>query len=138
MLHGLQGHCDFITDDMLAAAVALAGGGARSTYGSCGAYSAGLMALSAKMAPRTDNPTKEQIAELEKSKEKFYEFRDWFVAEFGGVSCSEALHKLFGGYYVQADAESRAALKKTQEQLGFNCQVVTAKTAIKIAEMLEL
>ena len=67
MLHGLQGYCAFITDDMLAAAIALAGGGARSTYGSCGAYSAGLMALSAKMSPRTPAPTKEQIAELEKS-----------------------------------------------------------------------
>lgn len=121
---------------MLAAAIALAGGGARSTYGSCGAYSGGLMALSAKMCPRTENPTSDQIAELEKSKLKFYEFRDWFVSEFGGVSCSEALHKLYRGYYILADAESYAALKKLQEQLGFNCQVLTAKTAVKIAEMI--
>jgi len=132
----LQAYCDFITDDMLAAAIALAGGGARSTLGSCGAYSGGLMALSAKLSPRTEEPTKEQIAELEKSKARFYEFRDWFVSEFGGVSCSEAIHKLFGGYYNQADEESRKALKKVQEQLGFNCQVVTAKTAVKIAEMI--
>jgi hypothetical protein len=136
VLHGLQGYCDFITDDMLASSISMGGGGARATFGSCGAFVGGLMALSAKLAPRTENPTKEQIAELEKSKEKFYEFRDWFVAEFGGVSCSETLHKLFGGYYIQADAESRAALKKVQEQMGFNCQVVTAKTVIKIAEMI--
>ena len=121
---------------MVVSTIALAGGGARSTLGSCGAYSAGLMALSAKMSPRTENPTKEQIAELEKSKETFYAFRDWFVSEFGGVSCSAALHKLFGGNYNQGDAESRKALKTLQDKLGFNCQVVTAKTAIKIAEMI--
>jgi hypothetical protein len=136
VLHGLQGCCGFITDDMLASSIAMGGGGARATFGSCGAFVGGLMALSAKMAPRTENPTKEQIAELEKSKEKFYEFRDWFISEFGGVSCDETLHKLFGGRWIEADEQSRAALKKRQAELGFNCQVVTAKTAIKIAEMI--
>jgi hypothetical protein len=121
---------------MLAAAIALAGGGASATYGSCSAFSGGLMALSAKMSPRTPEPTAAQIAGLEKSKKQFYEFRDWFVTEFGGVSCAETLFRLFGGHYLQSDAESRKALKKVQEQLGFNCQVVTAKTAVKIAEML--
>ena len=94
------------------------------------------MALSAKLSPRTENPTREEIVELEKAKARFYEFRDWWLSEFGGVNCSETLQRLFGGYYNQADEESRKALKKVQDVMGFNCQVVTAKTAVKIAEML--
>lgn len=92
--------------------------------------------MSAKMSPRTPEPTTAQIAELDKSKKRFQEFRDWFITEFGGVSCAEALFTLFGGHFRLDDAESRKALKKVQDRLGFNCQVVTAKTAVKIAEMI--
>ena len=138
----MQGYCEFISDDVVYSGIALAGGGARATFGSCGAYSAGLMALSVKFCPRSARisiePADKEIAELEGAKTRFYQFRDWFTQEFGGVNCSDVLYKLFGGRYIQADDESRKALKKLQEQLGFNCQVVTAKTVVKVAEMVGL
>ncbi len=132
----MQESCDFITDDMVFSGVALAGGGARSTLGSCGAYAGGLMTLSAKLSPHVSGLSPEQIEELERGRVKFYEFRDWFKDEFGGVSCYEALHKLFGGYYDQADEKSRKELKDLQDRLGFNCHVVTDKTVTKLKEML--
>ena len=123
---------------MLFSAVALSGGGARATVGSCGAYSAGLMALSTKLSPRNaETPEKEQ-EELEKMRSKCYEFRDWFVNEFSGVSCREALHKLFGAYYDLANEADRKRLAEVQKAIGFNCEVVTAKTAVNLAEMLGL
>ena len=100
------------------------------------------MALSAKLCPRSTglsvDPTEKEVAELERAKTRFYEFRDWFSKVFSGVSCSDTLYKLFGGRYIQANEESRQTLKKLQEQLGFNCQVVTARTVVKVAEMLGL
>jgi len=125
-----------ITDDLVYSGIALSGGGARSTFGSCGAFSAGLMALSTRFSPHASELSLEQIEEVEKARTRFYQFRDWFVAEFGGVSCYETLHKLFGGYYDQSNEESRKALKRVQEEKGFNCQVVTAKTVVKVAAML--
>lgn len=120
---------------MVYSGIALSGGGARSTLGSCGAYAGGLMALSVRFSPHASELSPEQIEELEKARAKFYQFRDWFVGEFGGVSCYETLHKLFGGYYNQNNDESRKALKKVQDQLGFNCRVVTNKTVVKVVEM---
>ena len=121
---------------MVVSAIALAGGGARATAGSCGAFSGGLMALSAKFSPRSAELSKEELEELEKAKVKFYAFRDWFVSEFGSVTCFEMLRKLFGGSYNLASEESRKELKKVQDAMGFNCQVVTAKTVVKVAEMI--
>jgi hypothetical protein len=134
----LQGYCDFITDDMVFSGIALAGGGARARGGNCGAFSAGLMAISVKMSPRTaETPEKEQ-AELEKMRAKCYEFRDWFIAEYSGISCLDALHKLFGGNFDQSKESDRKRLAEIQKAVGFNCEALTAKVAVKLAEMLEL
>ena len=134
----MQGYCDFITDDTLLSSIPLAGGGARAKGGNCGAYSAGLMALSAKMSPRTAETPEKEGEELEKMRAKCYEFRDWFITEYSGVSCRDALYKLFGGYYEQANETDRKKLAEVQKAMGFNCEVVTAKVAVKLAEMLGL
>ena len=127
---------------MVYSGVALSGGGARATFGSCGAYSGGFMTLSAKLPPRSPepstDPTTEQLAELEKAKGRFHIFRDWFAREFGSVSCSLILKKLFGGNYILSDENSRKDLEKVQEKLGFNCHVVTTRTIAKVLEMLNL
>ncbi len=136
MLHGLQHNYDFITDDMTASAIALAGGGAGSHTGSCGAFSGGLMALSACFCPHSENLSEEELTRLEKASPRFTEFRDWFIKEFGGVNCSDALQKLFGFCYKLNNDEERAALRNIQKRLGFSCDLIVEKAAVKAAEII--
>jgi hypothetical protein len=96
------------------------------------------MAISLKMSPHAPVTPEKENEELEKMRVKCYEFRDWFVAEYSGVSCLDTLHKLFGGNFDQASESDRNRLKEVQKAVGFNCEVVTAKVALKLAEMLEL
>jgi len=121
---------------MIVSGIALAGGGARMPSGSCGAYTAGLMALSAALCPKAERLSASEIEALEKVRPKFYKFRDWFAAEFGGVSCAAALLKLFGWTYHQNSDKEREELRELQKRLGFNCEVVTGKTAVELARML--
>ena len=121
---------------MIVSAIALAGGGARATTGSCGAFSGGLMALSTRFCPRSEELADKELAELEKARHRFYEFRDWFIKEFSGVSCSDVLLKFFGRSYNLRIDKERDELTKLQKELGFNCGLVVEKVAIRIAEML--
>ena len=70
---------------MIVSGIALAGGGARMPWGSCGAYSAGLMALSAALCPDGDELSASGKKALDDVRPNFYEFRDWFAGEFGGA-----------------------------------------------------
>jgi hypothetical protein len=99
VLRGLQGCCNFISDALLISSFSLAGGGARSQLGSCGAFSGGLLALSAGLSPRSRDLSVEESAELEKTYETFGKFRDWFVQEFGDATCPGVMTKLFGRVY---------------------------------------
>ncbi len=137
MLRGLQPYYDFITDDMIVAAVALAGGGARATTGSCGAFSGGLMALSTGLCPHSEELTEEEMAKLEKARPAFYNFRDWFIDEFSGVNCVNVLRKLFGRTFDLNSEKDVSELRRIQKGLGFNCELVTGKVAVKITEMLD-
>lgn len=121
---------------MTVSAIALAGGGAGSHVGSCGAFSGGLMALSARFCPRSEELTDEELVKLEKGHPRFYEFRDWFTREFGGVNCSDVLRKLFGFSYNLNSDKERDELRKIQNELGFNCGLVIEKVAIRTAEIL--
>jgi len=104
--------------------------------GSCGAYTAGLMALSVALCPKADELSDEEMEALKKVRPQFYEFRDWFVGEFGGVSCAAVLLKLFGWTYHLNDDKEREELDQLRKKLGFDCGVVTGKTAVKLAKML--
>jgi len=121
---------------MIVSGIALAGGGARMPSGSCGAYAAGLMALSAALCPKADRLSASEIETLKKVRPKFYKFRDWFTGEFGGVSCASVLLQLFGWTYHRNDDQEREELRKLQKKLGFNCEVVTGKTAVALAKKL--
>ena len=94
------------------------------------------MALSASWCPKADRLSASEIKALKKVRPKFYKFRDWFVAEFGGVSCASVLLKLFGWTYRQNNDKEREELRKLQKKLGFNCEVVTGKTALELARTL--
>ncbi len=104
--------------------------------GSCGAYAAGLMALSAALCPKGDKLSPGEIDALKKIRPKFYKFRDWFTGEFGGVSCAAVLLKLFDWTFHQNSDHEREELRKRQKKLGFNCEVVTGKAVVELAKML--
>ena len=128
----MQKYFDFISDDIVQAGIALAGGGGMVTFGSCGAFSGGLMALSIKFSPRSDELSQEEIEEFKKVSSNFYEFRNWFVTEFGGVTCREVQCGLFGRFYnLMNDEESQAKSKE-----GKSCTPVSIKSALKVAEIL--
>ena len=74
----------------------LYGGGGKATFGSCGIFSGGLMALSARFCPNSRTPSDQEMEVYNKALSKFNEFRDWFTAEFGSVTCQGVQLKLHG------------------------------------------
>ena len=136
VVHGLQKYFDFINDDIVQAAVALAGGGGRATVGSCGAFSGGLMALSAKFSPRSEELSEKEIEEFDKVRSNFNEFRDWFIAEFGSVLCWDVQRRLLGRSFNLMDDEQLQAFRNFHEAHGRKCTQATTKAALKVAEIL--
>jgi hypothetical protein len=132
----LQSCFEFINDELTTSSIALAGGGGGSHMASCGAFSGGLMALSAKFCSRSRDYTDQEIAELEEIRSKFYEFRDWFAQEFGGVKCPDVLQKLFGFSFHSNTEEEYVKLGKIHEKLGFDCGLVMQKVTVKVAEII--
>jgi hypothetical protein len=130
----LQASFDFITDDVLHSAVALAGGGSRATDGSCGVFSGGLMALSLHFNPRSDVLSQEEMETLEKARERTNEYRDWFISEFGSVVCRDVQQKLFGRYYNFMDDDDIKAFGKFPGKE--KCNDVVKASARKVAEIL--
>jgi len=104
--------------------------------GSCGAFSGGLMALSAKFSPRSDKLSEKEREELGKAFSKFHEFRDWFIAEFGSVVCRDVQLHLMGCFFDLTNDEGLQALREFQEVHGRKCVQATTKTALKVAEIL--
>ena len=135
ILHGLQKYFEFITDDMVRAAVALAGGGARATIGSCGAFSGGLMALSAKLSPGSEEPTEKEMEEFDKVRFLINEFRDWFFTEFGSVVCRDVQQRQLGQSFNLMDDKERQAFRDFP-QVHEKCSQVYSKAVIKVAEIL--
>ena len=132
----MQKYFDFINDDIVQAAVALAGGGDRATMGSCGAFSGGLVALSAKFSPRADELSDKEMEEFEKIRRNYHEFRDWFIAEFGSVVCRDVQRRLYGRSFNLMDDEERQAFRSFQQEHGRKCAEATTKSALKAAEIL--
>lgn len=90
------------------------------------------MALSIKFSPRSDELSEKEIEEFKKVSSNFYEFRDWFVAEFGGVTCRDVQCGLLGRFYnLMNDEESQ-----TKRKEGKSCTPVSVKSALKVAEIL--
>ena len=133
-LRALQACFDFIGDDIIHSSVALAGGGARASIGSCGVFSAGLMALSLRFCPRSNVLSKAEIETLDKARELFCEYRDWFMAEFGSIICRDVQMKLFGRYFNFMDDDDIKAFQQSPERL--KCNDVGKKGTRKVAEIL--
>lgn len=112
-----------------------AGGGDRATTGSCGAFAGGLMALSACFSPRTDEPSDLEMAEFNKTRLALHGFRDWFIAECGGVTCADVQRHEFGRIYNFMDTKDQKDFAMSPETRQ-KCFAITAKAALKVAEML--
>ena len=107
-----------------------------ATAGSCGAFSSGLIALCAKSVPRSEKLSEAEVKEFEQVRRNAHEFRDWFIAEFSGVTCRDVQCWLLGHAFNLMDEEERKAKLKCQDGLKRNCGEVVTKTTLKVAEML--
>jgi hypothetical protein len=123
---------------VLRAGIALSGGGGRATSGSCGIYSGGLMALSAKLSPQSQTPSKEEMEGFDEARGRINEFRDWFISEFDGVTCKDVQTHLFGRYFNLMNEEERQAFSEYRKLIGNRCNQATTKVAFKVAEILFL
>ena len=105
---GIQDALGIRNDAIYQAGSALAGGGAECTDGSCGAYSGGLMMISAFFGR-----SREQALAKSGRATKYDSFRlgsafhDKFVAEYGAVVCSEVHQTLFGRSYDLRDDDQK-------------------------------
>jgi hypothetical protein len=132
----LQKYLPFITDDVVQAGVALAGGGANSVTGSCGAFSGGLMALSARFSPRLDTLSNKEREQLAHARSQFARFRDWFIAEFGSVACRDVQLKVLGRVFNIMNDQDFQEFMEYQKQSGRYCREVYLKAALNVAEVI--
>jgi hypothetical protein len=95
-----------------------------------------LIALGAKYLPRRENPSEEEIKKISAVRKEMGKFRDWFISEFGGVTCQEGQVAVYGQYFQLSNPEQYNAFYEYQERNGINCNLLVTKTAIKVAEML--
>ncbi len=130
---GLQSVFDEIPEEMVTAALSLAGGTGGAS-GSCGAYCCGLLAVglhyNAPLAEELKNP------ELKaKGAAKFSEYRDRFMKEMGTVLCPELQKKVCGRSYTLYDpVEHEEFLSLPGHEA--KCAEVVAVAARIAAEMI--
>lgn len=132
-MHGLRTQFSFIPEELVTAALSLAGG-CGSASGSCGAYCSGLLAVGLKYNPTMDeeqqNPGTRMGGAL-----KFMEYRDRFQEAYGTTLCPEIHKILFGkAFNLQdpADHEEFLSLPGHAQK----CGEVVAKAARIAAEMI--
>jgi len=89
-------------DDAVKAGHALAGGAGLSGFGTCGALSGGMMALSFMHGRGAKDMDKGRFLNSYKLAKVLY---DRFVQEFGGCSCREVQKRIFGKSFDMWNAE---------------------------------
>ena len=93
------------------------------------------MALSAKFSPRSEELSEKEAEEFDEVRINLNEFRDWFIAEFGGVVCRDVQHRQLGRFFNLMDKAEFQAFRNFPE-VHEKCSQVTTKTALKVAEIL--
>ena len=114
----------------------LSGGGDLATEGSCGAFSAGVMAFCARFGPRSETLSAGGEEEFDRERGKAHEFRDWFIAKYGGVTCRDVQVRLLGRSFNLMDEEEYKAKREFHQRVDRECTECVAGTAVKVAEML--
>jgi len=96
VLLGLKEYFD-IPEDMIRASASLCGG-AGAASGSCGTYTCGLLAVGWKFNVPLEQEMKDPDS-FSINQEKFINFRDRFIKEFGTTLCPEIHKQVFGRTY---------------------------------------
>lgn len=91
--------------------------------------------MSAKFSPRSKELSDKEKQELEKARAKFHEFRDWFTAEFSGVTCKDVQRRQLGHAFNLMDAKEAQAFNDFPGRAE-KCAEVYSKAAVKVAEIL--
>lgn len=131
-LCALQPYLD-IDPAVIKSATGLMAGGVRSGN-SCGAFSGGLMAISAVTGRSPENmDNKQAVADTAALCRKLY---DRFMDEYGSVLCRDIQYKIMGKSYRMYDPED---MRRFLADGGHDdkCTDVVAKAAVWVAEILE-
>ena len=94
------------------------------------------MALSARFCPNSRPPSDQEMKEYYMALSKFDEFRDWFIAEFGSVTCQDVQLKLHGRFFNFMNDEEVTAFLQLGKKDGLKCSQAIASAALKVAEIL--
>ncbi len=94
------------------------------------------MALCAKYAPQSNILSASEKEEFDRARNKAHEFRDWFIAKYGGVTCRDAQVWLLGRSFKIMDPEERKAKQACHKKLGREFNEISAAVAVKVAQML--
>jgi C_GCAxxG_C_C family probable redox protein len=113
-----------ITDEIVTAAHALAGGGGLLTQGTCGALNGGLMAIAAKHGrPPDDFGVKRHLKSYKLGKDLV----EWFKERYGGLTCTHIQQKYTDRTWDLWDAEDFKAFHESP------CHVECAKITGEVA-----
>ncbi len=121
-----------IDDAVFKAAHALAGGGALSTAGTCGALVGALLVVSSRYGRDRENFGKGRYLLNNQLAKRIF---DRFVAEFGSPICSQVQTRLMGRSFDMWDAEDYKAFLAAGGH-DDKCPAVSGKAALWVAELL--
>ena len=93
------------------------------------------MALSARFGPDSEEPTERELSEFNRIRLKIHEYRNWFLAEFDGITCADVQRHLFGRVFNLMDARELIEFG-TAPGIREACAGVYTKSALKVADML--
>jgi C_GCAxxG_C_C family probable redox protein len=134
----LQDALNIRNDDVFKATTGLAGGGAGTTDGSCGAYVGAIMVLGSLLGRERDKfDDFDSIAPNSPAFTLMRKFRDKFIQEYGSVICRDIHTKVLGRPYYLVDPDE---FKKFEEAGGHSdkgCIEVVGKAARWMAELIE-
>ncbi len=132
-LLGLKAYFDWIPDDMIRASMNLCGGAGASS-GTCGTFTAGLLAVGLRFNVPLEDELKNPALQ-ERNAMMFSAFRDGFLQTLGTTMCPEFQKQIYGRSYIftdPADCEAYWAIADHNEK----CAIVVEKAARFIAEFL--
>ncbi len=119
-------------DAVIKAGHALAGGAGLSGYGTCGALTGGIMALSFMYGRELEDIDKGSFLKSYRLAKNLY---DKFVAEFGSCICKDVQRKIFGKAFNLWNAKEHKEFEKAGGHID-KCPDVAGKVARWVAETL--
>jgi C_GCAxxG_C_C family probable redox protein len=122
------------SDAVFKAASPLAGGVAGEADGQCGAYSGGVLLLGL-MFGRERNAFSDPSQKRYKARDYASKFHEYFIEEYGSVTCEHIHRKLFGRTYCLRDPVDKAAYMAKGAYVD-KCTNVVGKAAGWIVDIL--